>query len=123
QGGYNNNNLTRGANGNNVKITYSDPSANDAELEVTVSNDTEINVSLATDEEGTIISTAEEVMEAIQAHTEANKLVTVENAASNDGSGVVTAMAETALSGGDSGTNWVTTTEGVMTTFERTNDV
>src|SRR5690606_38746716 len=65
----------------------------------------------------------EEVMEAIQAHSEANKLVEVENAPSNDGSGVVTAMGETALSGGDSGTNWVTTTNGVMTTFERTNDV
>lgn len=123
QGGYNNNNLTRGANGNNVKIEYVDPGTNDAELSVTVANNTEITVSLATDGAGAITSTAEEVMMAIQAHAVANTLVTVANAPSNDGSGVVTTMSKTALSGGVSGSNWVTTTEGVMTTFLRTNDV
>jgi hypothetical protein len=123
QGGYNNGNLTRGANGDNVSIEYVDPSANDAELSVSVANDTEITVSLATDGGGSITSTAAQIKEAIEGHAEANKLVTVANAGGDDGSGVVTAMGKTNLSGGVSGTNWVTTDEGVMTTFLRTNDV
>jgi len=51
---------------------------------------------------GDIVSTATEVLEAIEEDDDASALVTVALADDNDGSGVVTAMAETALSGGAS---------------------
>lgn len=123
QGGYNNNNLTRGVNGDNVTIEYLDPSANDADLSITVANDTEITVNLATDGSGNITTTAEDILVAIRLHAVANTLVEVANAGSDDGTGVVTAMPQTALSGGANGSNYVTTTPGLMTTFLRTNDV
>lgn len=92
-----------GTFGNRVRVAYLDPGANDATLSVAVVGDTSfetINVSLATNGSGTITSTAAQVQAAIEAHADASGLVTIAAAGGNDGSGVVTALAATALSGG-----------------------
>jgi hypothetical protein len=93
-----------GVGGNSITVTYLNPGANDAALSVSVAGKS-IVVSLATGEAGAITSTAAEVLAAIEASNAANELVTVEIMAgdtggSDDGSGVVTAMASTALEGG-----------------------
>lgn len=93
-----------GAGGNEITVTYVDPGANDAALSVSVAG-TAITVSLATGEAGAITSTAAEVAAAVAAHGLANELVTVEILASDsgtgdDGSGIVTAIASTALENG-----------------------
>lgn len=93
-----------GTVGNNISVTYADPGANDAALSVVVAGPS-IVVNLATDEAGDITSTAAEVLAAVGASLEASRLVTVAIQASDtgtgdDGSGVVTAMARTALENG-----------------------
>lgn len=79
-----------------VRITYVDPAANSAALSVTVSG-SDITVNLATNGSGTITSTAALVKAAIEAKAEAAALITVANAPSNDGTGVVTAMSQQTL--------------------------
>lgn len=91
-----------GTGGNSITVTYVDPGANSAPLGVSVAGKS-IVVSLATGEAGAITSTAAEVLAAIEAHQPANVLVSAVFAADGeleDGSGVVTAMASTALTGG-----------------------
>jgi hypothetical protein len=93
-----------GAEGNSISVEYVDPSANDAALAVSVFRQA-ITVSLATGEAGAITSTAAEVKAAVEAHGEANSLVTVaidasDSGAGDDGSGIVTAIAATALENG-----------------------
>lgn len=58
-----------------------------------------VNVTLATTT-GTITSTAAQVRDAVNNHARAQNHVQVANAAANDGTGVVTAMAATNLTGG-----------------------
>lgn len=94
-----------GAGGNDISITYTDPSANDAELSVSVVGSA-ITVSLATGEAGAITSTAADVLAAIEASAAADALVTVaimtaDSGSGDDGSGVVTAMASDGLEGGE----------------------
>lgn len=60
----------------------------------------DIIVKLATSAGGVITTLASEIKTAIEAQTDANKMVAVENAAGNDGTGTVTAMARANLSGG-----------------------
>jgi hypothetical protein len=93
--------VTPGAAGNSITVTYVDPPTNNATLSVDVDG-TDITVNLATNGSSAVTSTAAQVAAAIAASVEASRLVSVENAPSNDGSGVVTALAETALSGGAS---------------------
>lgn len=93
-----------GTGGNAITVTYVDPGANDAALSVAV-YDKSIVVSLATGGGGAITSTAAQVKAAIEAHQPAHELVSVaihtaDSGVADDGSGVVTAMASTALSGG-----------------------
>lgn len=93
-----------GTGGNSITVTYVDPGANDAALSVTVAGKS-IVVSLATNGGGTITSTAAEVKAAIEAHQPAHALVTVaiddsDTGTEDDGSGVVTAIASTALENG-----------------------
>lgn len=93
-----------GAVGNDISITYVDPGAEDAELSVSVDGSA-ITVSLATDETGTIVTTAAEVLAAIEASPAADALVVVtihtgDAGSGDDGSGVVTAMALDNLEGG-----------------------
>jgi hypothetical protein len=89
-----------GARGNLISIAYVNPSANNAALAVTVSGQA-ISVSLATNGGGSITSTAAQVLAAIEAHPVASTMVTVADAADNDGSGVVTAIAADFLEGGE----------------------
>lgn len=89
----------RGVGQNLVTITYVDPPGNNAALGVSVTGNA-ITVNLATDGSSAVTSTAAQVAAAIAASTPAAALVTVANAAGNDGTGVVTALAPTALSGG-----------------------
>ena len=93
-----------GASGNEIRVTYVDPGAASQSLSVSVAG-TSIVVSLATNGGASITSTAAEVKAAIEAHEPANRLVSVaihtgDSGVADDGSGVVTAMASTALTGG-----------------------
>lgn len=83
-----------GRSGNTITVTYIDPSANSASLSVVVRG-RDILVYLATDSGGTITSTCEEVVNAINANAAAAALVTA--TAEDDGSGVVNAEAKAAL--------------------------
>lgn len=105
--------VTAGADGNDITIAYIDPAANDAALSVSVSG-TAITVNLATGGGGAITSTAAQVDAAIDALPAAAALVTPANKAANDGTGVATAMAATALTGGQSATATLFTVTGVV---------
>lgn len=91
-----------GTDGNNIKVELKDPGAASQALAVSVEGDT-IVVSLATDGAGAITSTAQNVIDAINAHLVAKDLVTAANASGSDGSAVVAAVAATALAGGTDG--------------------
>lgn len=88
-----------GAAGANITVTYADPGAADQALSVTVAGNN-ITVNLATGGAGAITSTAASILAAIQADAAASALVDVSLAGTNDGTGVVTAMAQTNLSAG-----------------------
>lgn len=94
--------VERDSYGNSVTVAYVDPSANSAALSVVVTGKA-IVVNLATGSGGAITSTAASIKTAIEAHTPASRLVTVANKSGNDGTGVVTALTATALSGGKPG--------------------
>lgn len=94
--------LLPGRLGNDVRVRYVDPAANNATISVSVSG-RDITVNLATDGSGVITSTALNVGTAVAALPAAAALVTVTLKSGNDGSGVVTAMAYTALAGGTGG--------------------
>jgi len=89
----------QGLVGNLVNITYTDPGAPSQPLAITVTNPYSIDISLETDGAGAIVSTAADLIAAIAADATASALITGANAAGNDGSGVVTAMAQTYLAG------------------------
>uniref|UniRef100_A0A6H1Z7Q0 Flagellin n=1 Tax=viral metagenome TaxID=1070528 RepID=A0A6H1Z7Q0_9ZZZZ len=86
---------TTGIAGNSITIAYIDPETVDQLLTVTVTG-TDIVVSLATDGVPDIISTADEVVAAINAHPAASALVD----ATSIETGVMVAMGETNLAGG-----------------------
>ena len=86
------------ASDNDVSITYV-VAGNSTPLSVTTSGK-DITVNVATNGGGTATSTAAQVTTAIRANLVANSLVTIANAASNDGTGVVTALAKTNLTSG-----------------------
>lgn len=92
-----------GAAGNNITITLIDPAGASKPLLVSVGG-TAITVYLATSGGSAITTTATQLKAAIEANNTASNLVTVANAAANDGSGVVTALALTNLSGGSDAT-------------------
>jgi len=90
-----------GTAGDAITVAYLDPSMESQSLDVVVTG-TAIKVYLATNDQngGEIISTANEIKTAIANLPAAHALVGTADKAANDGSGVVTAMAETALAGG-----------------------
>lgn len=90
---------TAGAAGNDITVAYVNPGTASAALAVTVTGSA-ISVSLATDASSVITSTAALVRDAVNAHATASTLVTAANATGNDGTGVVTALAATNLTGG-----------------------
>lgn len=113
--------VTGGSVGNAITVEYVDPEAASQALEIDVVG-TAIRVWLATDVSEAITTTADDIAAAIAAHPVASTLVTVADAAADDGSGVVTEMAATNLSGGV-GTDITTPANGVLTrlwTFEPT---
>ena len=90
----------RGTDGNSITVTIENPGEADQDLTVTVA-DKDIIISLETNALSEIISSATEVVEAVQNNITANALV----AAEVDTAGTVEAVAETSLSGGVDGTN------------------
>ncbi|WP_447045330.1 phage tail sheath protein [Vreelandella sp. H-I2] len=84
-----------GIPGNNIRITFEDPGEPSAAINVTV-DEKRITVSLATDAEGEILSTAAEVVDAVNA--EAAAVVTA--AVESTGQDVVTTAERVALTGG-----------------------
>lgn len=89
-----------GIGGNAIRIRYVDPAAPSAALSVTVAGN-DITVNLATSAGSAITSTAAQVKAALDASGAAAALINTANAAGNDGTGVVTAMAYTNLAGGE----------------------
>jgi len=90
---------TRGAAGNDITIEYVDPVEANAAVAVEVDG-TAIKVLLVPGGGGAITTTANDIIAAFVDNT----LVSVAKKAGNDGSGVVTAMAATALAGGQDST-------------------
>jgi hypothetical protein len=90
---------TAGTAGNDITLALIDPSANNAALSVAVTG-TDIVVNLATGAGGAITTTATQLLAAIAASTAANALVSGALKGSDNGGSAVTALAETALSGG-----------------------
>lgn len=88
-----------GAAGNSITITYVDPPGNNVALSIAVVGNA-ITVTLATDGISAITSTAAQVRDAINAHFGAYSLVYAVLASGNDGTGLVTALASTPLTGG-----------------------
>lgn len=92
--------LEPGSAGNSIRVSYVLPASSSAALSVGVSGK-DITVSLATDIEGAMISTALEVMAAIEASTEATALVSVALDSGSNGTGLVNASGWEKLSGGE----------------------
>lgn len=95
--------VTPGTGGNSVTVTYV-VAGNSTPLTVSVTGN-DITVNVATDAGGVATSTADDVSAAVAGSGAASALVTVADAAGNDGTGVVTALTKTNLAGGASGTN------------------
>lgn len=94
-----------GTAGNNIRIQYVVAGTN-TPLSVSVggtASNPDITVNVATNGASAATSTAAQVAAAVAAAGPAGRLVTGTNAAGNDGTGVVAAMALTALTGG---TDW-----------------
>lgn len=108
-----------GADGNAITIAYNNAGASQTLL-VTVAGNA-IAVRLATNGSSVITSTAAQVMAAIQALPAAAALVTVANAPANDGTGLVTTLTATNLTGG-TGTNFFKTGLGGKPKFLRVLD-
>lgn len=88
-----------GEAGEDIRVALVDPAANSQALAVDVDGD-DITVSLATDGAGAIVSTAAQVIAAVNEHDTASQLVTAANAGVSNGTGVVTAVGLTPLAGG-----------------------
>jgi len=91
--------VSSGVSGNEITLALIDPSENDAALSIEVT-DTDIVVSLATGEAGAITTTATQLLAALAADDDAAALVSGALKGSDTGAGVVTALAESALTGG-----------------------
>jgi hypothetical protein len=91
-----------GADGNQITVQYVNAGGTtplSVAFTSTAGPARQIVVTLATTT-GTITSTAAQVRDAINSHAKAQNHVQVANAAANDGTGVVTALAATPLTGG-----------------------
>lgn len=93
--------VTKGTVGNGITIEYVDPEEETATETVTVV-DSAISVTLRS--VSSVLSTAAQVLAAIEADATADALVTVANAGGNDGTGAVIALAATPLADGVDGT-------------------
>ncbi|MGB4315123.1 MAG: flagellin, partial [bacterium] len=109
-----------GEAGNGIKIVFEDPGENEAELTISVS-DRIITVTLATDENGNIISTAADIVSAIDDHDEASNLVTASVGTEAVSIGGKTSVTVT-LSGGNDGAVNVTTQTGANEAIQTIQD-
>ena len=91
--------VTSGTAGNLISVEYRDPSANSSPLDLDLVGTT-IIVHLATDGAGAITTIANDIITAVGVHPTISLLVTAANVAPDDGTGVVTAIARTFLTGG-----------------------
>lgn len=94
--------IARAAGDTSLTVTYTDPSANDAELSVTYDGG-DIEVNLATDESGAITTTANDIINYVLYNEDASEVeqaVVPVLATSNNGSGVVTALSQQSLADG-----------------------
>ncbi len=92
-----------GVDGNSIQIAVVDPTGNNVALSVAVSGAAPaytITVTGETNGSSALVSTAAEVVAAINAHPSAQGIVTACLKATQDGSGVVVALAATPLAGG-----------------------
>lgn len=103
-----------GPGGNSIRVQYVDPGAPSQSLSVSMRG-FDIIVNLATSGASAITSTAALVKAAVE--VAARDLVSVEYASSNDGSGVVTALSITNLTGGS-----LQTSQPSQTNSDSTND-
>lgn len=87
---------------NKLTVTYEDPASASSSLSVGVSGN-DIVVSLGTDISAAIVSTASQVAAAVNSTASASALVSA--SAKGSGSGTVTAIPKTTLSGGNGGTS------------------
>lgn len=100
---------TPGTGGNSVTVAIVDPGGATAALSVDVAeNGLDITVSLAR-ASSAITTTAQQLMDAIEANGDANSLVSVANKSTSNGTGIVAAVTKTALAGGTnaSGNGWI----------------
>lgn len=89
-----------GAGGNAVTVTFVDPGGTTAALSVDVAeNGHDITVSLAR-ASSALSSTAQNIMDAIEANGDANTLVSVVDQSTSNGTGIAAAVTKTALAGG-----------------------
>lgn len=86
--------------GNATTVSYLDPGGTTHEAKVLVDKPNFHIIVVLRRAAGAIAMTAAEVVAAIRANEDASDLVDVQIASSNDGTGVVTALAATALSSG-----------------------
>lgn len=91
--------VVAGSLGNQISVQYVDPGAASSPLDVDVV-ERAVVVYLETDGAGDIATLASEIIAALAAHPVAAGMVTAANTLGHDGSGVVTAMPATYLSGG-----------------------
>jgi len=90
--------IKKGQQGNAINVTYVDPGGTTATLAVTVEG-FKITVSLGR-ASSAINTTAAALATAVLADSNASQLITIANAGSDDGTGLVTALSQTFLSGG-----------------------
>jgi hypothetical protein len=116
-----------GASGDNIKIKYTNPGQTTASTTAAVTgagtalSPYEINVTLSY-ADAAITATAANVKAAIEASTAANALVKVENASSNDGTGLVIALSATALASGVTGSDASVLTTALTALVQNNND-
>lgn len=102
-----------GPGGNAIRVEYI-VAGNNTPLTVVVRG-YDITVNVATGGAGAATSTSALVKAALEANSDATRLIIVAHAASNDGTGVVTALSFTALAGGNLSTLQPALTDGDTT--------
>lgn len=113
--------VTPGTGGNSIRVRYV-VAGNNTALSVSVSGN-DITVNVATNGAGAATSTASQVKTAVDASGPATALVSTAIAPGNDGTGVVSALGYTNLSGGNVGgavatnTSVVQSADSVVTSF------
>lgn len=86
-----------GTDGDNITVQHIDPAAPSVPLSVAVVTSVNIQVTLETNGSSVIVTTANELIDAVNNNFAANSLVNVKNNSPSDGTGLVNAVAQTNL--------------------------